>query len=346
MGTKIGVCAICTVSHLHQFFTMHESLILKCQDNLVSFLLVFGEDSYFIPPKILSRISIIKAEDLFTTKALSVLYLQYNAFEMCNLFRPFLLEHLLVKFDLSSCFYLDSDLFFKKNFQFKDFIDFNSDIFISPHLIPQDMDQVHSTNFKPEMELFYYGIYNSGFYGVKNTKNSKKFLKWFQTRLLTHCRNDYLNFEFVDQKWLDLVSSFFNNVFIITSPFVNIGPWNFNYRVKSRSDEIIFFHMSAYDPANDRETFSRFHFPDNEKSKEISLLLFKDYKEKMQSNIFSENNQRYGHNSFANGTKILRSDRLGFSDFSEGLNEKKISIYLIRLKRLILRMKSRCWRYF
>ena len=48
-----------------------------------------------------------------------------------------------------------------------------------------------------------HGVYNFGFFAVKNDKNGLNFLNWWNDRLMEFCYDDIPNGLFTDQKWAD-----------------------------------------------------------------------------------------------------------------------------------------------
>src|SRR5207302_11017910 len=79
-------------------------------------------------------------------------------------------------------------------------------IVLTPHVlspIPRD-------GLKPsEQDMLISGAYNLGFLAIREAPETREFLGWWDERLRDDCRVDVPNGLFVDQKWVDLVPSFF-----------------------------------------------------------------------------------------------------------------------------------------
>jgi glycosyltransferase involved in cell wall biosynthesis len=96
------------------------------------------------------------------------------------------------------------------------------------------------------------GLYNSGFYILKNNQDSLQFLGWLKIKLFDHCYNAPNAYMFVDQKILDFAPILFDYVGIYRNKTYNVGHWNFyehkleykddNYYIED--EKLTFFHFS------------------------------------------------------------------------------------------------------
>ena len=76
-------------------------------------------------------------------------------------------------------------------------------IVLAPHLLrPGNIDM--------EISSLAHGAYNLGFLAVSRAENSARFLQWWAERLFLYCYDDKSRGIFTDQKWIDLVPSFFD----------------------------------------------------------------------------------------------------------------------------------------
>jgi len=103
------------------------------------------------------------------------------------------------------------------------------------------------------------GIYNAGLVAVGTDSDALRFLDWWADRVRLYCYEAPEQGIFTDQKWLDLVPSFFQNVRFSRDIGLNVGPW----RVSSESDfsesatgqftfcgaPVRLMHMSRFNPA-------------------------------------------------------------------------------------------------
>lgn len=173
---------------------------------------------------------------------------RYNPFELSCAMKPFFAAHLLEKYQPSQLVYLDSDIVVFDNLNF-DFLFETNAILLTPHCTApyKDMD----------LNLLNYGLYNAGFFGVKNDSTSKSFLQWWKKSLVNDCVIDLINGKYVDQIWLNLAPIYFENVHIIKDLGYNVARWNLQQRVISKhqgkylingQSPLKFFHYSGYDP--------------------------------------------------------------------------------------------------
>ena len=96
------------------------------------------------------------------------------------------------------------------------------------------------------------GTYNGGFFSIKVTDNSRRFIEWWCDRMKDYCFYSLEKGLFVDQKWLNLVPVFFEKVFIVKLPGYNVSYWNLHERsidfkegeyLVNLEDKLRFFHF-------------------------------------------------------------------------------------------------------
>jgi hypothetical protein len=99
------------------------------------------------------------------------------------------------------------------------------------------------------------GAYNAGFFGLRDSSDSRRFLAWWKARVAQHCIHDLPGGYFVDQKWLDLVPGMFPGVRICQHLGYNVGHWMLGYepevrtqngRVTIDGDPLSIFHFSGF----------------------------------------------------------------------------------------------------
>ena len=92
-----------------------------------------------------------------------------------------------------------------------------------------------------------------GFLGVKNSPEGNLFVDWWAHRCLNFCDFDSTKGLFTDQRWIDLVPSYFNDFAILKHPGYNVANWNLSHRqvTCTPDNEILvndqllcFFHFS------------------------------------------------------------------------------------------------------
>ncbi len=111
-------------------------------------------------------------------------------------------------------------------------------------LTPHQLDPVAADSPAVEEEIctLAHGIYNFGMFGVSPTDEGRRFATWWASRLEELCVDDIGRGLFVDQRWGDLVPSFFPNFSILRHAGVNFASWNMHQRfltIDARGDYLV-----------------------------------------------------------------------------------------------------------
>jgi len=126
-------------------------------------------------------------------------------------------------------------------------------IVLTPHLLePLASDD----QLEREAVILQSGVFNVGFLGISESAEARRFLLWWQDRLCEHCRHDVPSGIHFEQRWLDLVPSFFEGVAMVRDPGFNVAHWNLPDRtVRTDGDAITvdgrpcrFVRFSGFDP--------------------------------------------------------------------------------------------------
>ncbi len=175
---------------------------------------------------------------------------RYQPFEMNCALKPFFATQILEHHSqVQRLIYLDSDMYL-----FGPFASFSeAAITLSPH-------RTKNTAYLPEpknysiISLNRYGVYNAGYFELQRKAEAFAFLEWWKNLL------EYTGYEkpdehlFSDQLWLNLVHSFFDDVYINKNPGYNVAIWNLIERQVEERDGIfcvnnqplILYHFSKY----------------------------------------------------------------------------------------------------
>ena len=178
----------------------------------------------------------------------------YRQQELTYAATPYLLAHLLERGFDSACFLKQESLVLNDLGPVLERLSSHS-ISLTPHLLkPLIGDDRHER----ELTILQSGVYNVGFLGVTKTETTRKFLHWWQDRLYQYCRHDIARGMHYEQRWLDLVPGFFEDVYIVRDPGFNIGHWNLpersiggsGYHLTAEGETCRFFRFSGFDPEN------------------------------------------------------------------------------------------------
>ncbi|MBC7849015.1 MAG: hypothetical protein H7Y31_04735 [Chitinophagaceae bacterium] len=222
---------------------------------------------------------------------------RYTIVELSCALKSFFTKHIIQEHPLASeVLYIDSDLYFYSDVTAVSNLHQEHDIILTPHLIrPMTFDG------KQPDEIAYLatGTYNGGFFSLKVSDNSKRFVNWWCERMREYC---YYNLEkglFVDQKWLNLVPVFFDRVYIHKDPGYNICYWNLHERnvecidgryLVNGSSPLVFYHFSSI---NLKEGILFFKQQDRFTDLDLPVIrqLFIDYRAAVFAEGFEETNK-------------------------------------------------------
>ena len=101
---------------------------------------------------------------------------------------------------------------------------------LTPHLTERLDDGRQPT----ELAILQSGSYNLGFIALRRTEETRRFVEWWQRKLVRDCVVDIPRGLFTDQKWIDLVPGMYESVSIVRDPGWNVAYWNLNHRAVAR----------------------------------------------------------------------------------------------------------------
>lgn len=192
-------------------------------------------------------------------------FFRHNVTEICTAVKPGCALYIMDKYSADKVCYLDPDIaVFSKLFEVEESLDTYSMVFTPHTTIPEEKENYIVGN---EILFLKRGTNNLGFFAVKNDDEGRSFLSWWSKRLMVFCLDDDYTMKelleeqnlmglFTDQKWIDLVPSFFDNYLILKHPGYNVSTWNLSHRIitKEKSGEYFvngqplrFFHFSGVD---------------------------------------------------------------------------------------------------
>jgi 2-polyprenyl-3-methyl-5-hydroxy-6-metoxy-1,4-benzoquinol methylase len=179
---------------------------------------------------------------------------QHSIVELSTGIKPFVLQALLERPDCEAVLYFDPDIvLFSRLDEVLDAAR-TSDIVLTPHQL--DPDSRIEAIVDNEIGSLKYGIYNFGFFGVRNSPEGRRFAKWWGDRLFLFCQERLDLGLWTDQKWINHVPVFFDDVATLKEPRLNVAPWNLTTRaVAGESVEsttvagrpLGFYHFTGFD---------------------------------------------------------------------------------------------------
>ncbi len=233
---------------------------------------------------------------------------QYNILELNTAVKPFALRHLFKEYGFQKLTYIDPDIMiFDRLSGVWDGLD-NDDVVLTPHMRePFDDDRNPS-----ELSILQSGTYNLGFIGLRNGTEADKLLKWWASRLYLNCVVDVPRGLFTDQKWIDLVPTYFQNVHILHAPQYNIAYWNLHERQISVTDKqfyvdgepLAFFHFSGFDPRNPN-VLSKHQDRHTIRDSEALTAVFAEYSERLfEADLVETKNWPFAFKTLPNGVQL------------------------------------------
>ena len=181
---------------------------------------------------------------------------KHSVVELCTAVKgPFLKQ--LVEGGAHKIMYIDPDIVVFNDLSELDRLLDEHAILLTPHLIEYS-DQQKSIIDNEIFGTMRHGTFNLGFIAINaQREEGKKFADWWSKRLLDFCYADYEKGLFTDQKWCDLIPSYFEDYHIVRNPGYNAASWNLDTRRISFSPEgnlmvnekrpLRFYHFTGYD---------------------------------------------------------------------------------------------------
>lgn len=235
----------------------------------------------------------------------------YNVTELSTALKPSALKW-MINNGSKSVAYLDPDIQVFGHFDELSDLLKTSNIVLTPHtLTPIPRDGLRPT----EAEIMGSGTFNLGFIAINDSPDVRDFLNWWEERLKFDSIVDPAEMLFTDQRWIDLVPSYFDYQ-RLDCPNYNVAYWNLFERNLSKNETgqvfvndlpLKFFHFSGYDPLkpwilckyvsnNPRSVISE---------DQVLEQLCNSYGKELHNAGWSEKTKvEYGFNFFENGKRI------------------------------------------
>lgn len=125
---------------------------------------------------------------------------------------------------------------------------------LTPHLLrPESDPEAVEDN---ELCSLRHGVFNLGFLGLRDVPEARALLRWWRDRCMAHCRGDWRDGSFTDQKWMNFAPVFFRGGRILASPRFNVAPWNIAQReltgnfddgFRVDGEPLGFYHFTGFD---------------------------------------------------------------------------------------------------
>lgn len=316
-----AACTIASLNYLPYARTLCDSFLEQHPD-LPFYVLIVDRPS---PDINLSqeRFRAIWVDELGIPNFPSVAF-KFDILELNTNVKPTFLKRLLAS-GVDELIYFDSDILVCSSVSLIFDLLKSSSIVLTPHTFtPNDTEPAG------ELILLYSGVFNLGFIAVANVEECLRFLDWWEDRCLTEGFVERQNGLFVDQKWINLVPCYYDQVTILKHPGCNVAFWNLHERriakdeqrwVVNRTAPLVFFHFSGV--TVDGETLISKGFGQVTLNSFPELAeLFEFYRAQLLKNGVRElAKQQYGFARYDNGQFISRLHRALYAAHSQAFQD-------------------------
>ena len=183
--------------------------------------------------------------------------------EACTAVKGRAAEAIMSRKDCDKLIYLDPDIAVLNGLDPIETLLDDYSIVLTPHQTDPEPATSRIAIQDNELASLQYGVFNFGFFAVKNDAEGSRFVNWWSERLHDWCHDRLDLGLFVDQKWANLIPCFFDKVLVLRDPGYNVASWNLSQRKISFSDEGValvnghplrFFHFTKLGPIGDAMT--------------------------------------------------------------------------------------------
>ncbi len=174
--------------------------------------------------------------------------------ELCTAIKPDYQQYLMSLPDCEAVIYIDPDIALFSRMESVLAGLNSSSIILTPHLLdPETSERAIREN---EQHMLRYGTFNLGFLATKNSPEGRKFTAWWRDRVRHLCFDSVDEGVYMDQLWIDMVPSFFEEYLVLRDRGVNVATWNIAHRpitgsmqngYKVNGEPLVAFHFSGID---------------------------------------------------------------------------------------------------
>ena len=247
---------------------------------------------------------------------------RYDIMEFNTAVKPFVMRQLIESRGYEQVVYLDPDieLFAPMSPVFEAF-DNGANFVVTPHLTAP----AEAKDFPNDIGIMKAGIYNLGFIALNSSPDAIAFLQWWERRLRFQCINQQDQGIFVDQKFVDLLPAFHDNVAILRDHSLNVAYWNIEQRQLTQTETgwlvdgkpLRFFHFSGIDSKQPQRLSKHTERFNGDLDEPIQNIV-NHYLEQLQKFSEQENiKPEYSYGKFSNGLAIANLMRYCYRDLPE-----------------------------
>jgi|SRR5271166_441825 len=181
----------------------------------------------------------------------------YSVVEFCTATKGTMAQYLLRTLNYEAVIYLDPDIYvFSPLLEVVDILNTGAgEVILTPHLTdPEDNDDPEGI-WSHEIAALKHGVYNLGFFSIKNGALGLRFLDWWERRLLDYSHINFTYGTFTDQKWANIAPYLFDGIKVLCDRSYNVATWNIKGRRIERNEDstwtvnarpLRFYHFSGF----------------------------------------------------------------------------------------------------
>jgi glycosyltransferase involved in cell wall biosynthesis len=245
----LNACTIIAKNYIAQARVLARSFLAHHPDGRF-YTLIIDETAGFVVPSE-EPFELLTPADIGCDEFLEMAA-RYSILELSTAVKPWLLRHLLDRFD-EPITYLDPDIEVFSSLQRLDDLAQAHGLALTPHNTEPLPDDGHRPS---QVDIMIAGVYNLGYVSMAPGPQADRLLRWWSERLLRDCRVDPVWGYFVDQRWFDLAPGFADDYAIVRDPEFNVAYWNLHSREVAAVDggytvdgrPLAFFHYSGFYP--------------------------------------------------------------------------------------------------
>ncbi len=249
---NLCIATIVSGNYLAYAKTLSESITLQMPSTQFKVLIVDLPTEELNIEILESNLDVTFAKDL-NIHDINLIAYKYDIVEFNTALKPTFLKKLFSE-GYKNVIYLDPDIYLYSPLTSVLEALQSSEIVLIPHALTPALDGKRPS----DVDFLRNGSFNLGFIGLKASAQVTKMLDWWESRCLNLGFSDTGFGTFVDQKWIDLVPSYFTGVHILKDETCNVAYWNLherditsdlNSRYLVNNSPLTFFHFSGVSPS-------------------------------------------------------------------------------------------------
>jgi hypothetical protein len=260
--TRVNNDVIFTISdpnYAYMALTMFDSAREFYPDtDFVLFVIGKGESRFLN-----DNVQLVYIHEIMDKTDLDQRFVHYLQVELATSVRPDCFKFLFDR-GYGNTIYLDPDIYvFRRMTEVDDLLNSGS---VNGIVTPHAMKSISKMSSEGDAVFLQCGIFNMGFFALKNSDESLRMLAWWKDKLKWHCIVDWPRGYFVDQKWLNFLPTHFDGFHVLKLPTYNLAPWNSeNYNIISDGkgrfyidhfdNPVAFIHFSGIRRSNEHYVY-------------------------------------------------------------------------------------------